>query len=185
MGACLALPVVRVSPADAAVLACVLRHALRHVAQTGQPLCHALGLTPAELATLVSRYPELGMLSLSACLGQDAGEDTPEEPDLRQLMLDHTSHPFPPLETHWMAALVARACQGNNHLWQDLGLESRQQLSALLTRHFAPLVRANIHDMKWKKFFYRQLCERAGLPVCPAPRCDACADRRNCFGPEE
>jgi nitrogen fixation protein NifQ len=38
--------------------------------------------------------------------------------------------------------------------------------------------------MKWKKFFYRQLCEREGIPVCNAPNCAVCADMALCFGPE-
>jgi nitrogen fixation protein NifQ len=39
--------------------------------------------------------------------------------------------------------------------------------------------------MKWKKFFYRQLCERAGVPICKSPHCAECCDRALCFGPEE
>jgi nitrogen fixation protein NifQ len=39
--------------------------------------------------------------------------------------------------------------------------------------------------MKWKKFFYKQLCLREGLTLCKAPSCDVCSDYALCFGAEE
>ena len=71
-----------------------------------------------------------------------------------------------------------------NHLWQDLGLPHRGDLSALLHRHFRPLAERNDQDMKWKKFFYRKLCEREGVLVCKAPNCAVCDDVGLCFGAE-
>ena len=67
---------------------------------------------------------------------------------------------------------------------QDLGLADRTELNTLFQRHFPELVRLNRSNMKWKKFFYRQLCEREGIPVCKAPNCAVCADTALCFGPE-
>ncbi len=106
-----------------------------------------------------------------------------EVDDLRTLLLDHRTADLP--ETSWMASAVARACLFSDHLWQDLGLTSRKDLSGLLTRHFQPLASKNTGDMKWKKFFYKQLCEREGLNLCKAPSCGVCADYKICFGPEE
>ncbi|HCA26591.1 MAG TPA: molybdenum processing protein, partial [Betaproteobacteria bacterium] len=80
---------------------------------------------------------------------------------------------------------VAAACLGGNHLWQDLGLPDRQALSSLLRDHFSSLFAKNTSNMKWKKFFYKQLCERAELPICPAPSCRECTDYAACFGPED
>jgi len=74
---------------------------------------------------------------------------------------------------------------GGNHLYQDMGLPDRQALSALLERHFTALYLKNVGNMKWKKFFYKQLCDRAEVKLCPAPSCQVCNDYRNCFGPEE
>ena len=31
----------------------------------------------------------------------------------------------------------------------------------------------------------RQLCQRAGVPICKSPHCADCCDYRICFGPEE
>ncbi len=87
-------------------------------------------------------------------------------------------------ETTWLASAVAAACLGGNHLWQDLGLANRQELSDLLQNHFPLLCAKNTGNMKWKKFFYKQLCERAEVQACRAPSCAVCADYAGCFGAE-
>lgn len=84
-----------------------------------------------------------------------------------------------------VAGLVALACLGDNHLWQDLQLANRGELGVLLRRWFPSLSAKNTGDMKWKKFFYKQLCERAEIHACRAPSCAVCSDRVQCFGPEE
>ncbi|MDR2688673.1 MAG: nitrogen fixation protein NifQ [Azoarcus sp.] len=84
-----------------------------------------------------------------------------------------------------IARIIAVACMGANHLWQDLGLPSRQTLSQMITLNLPALARANDHDMKWKKFFYRELCQREGNYVCASPSCSVCNDYAKCFGPEE
>ena len=169
------------SAADQRALIRILVHG---AADPSRPLCHSLGLAPDALGALIGRFPALAPLVPAGREGCDAGSDTPEEPDLRSLLLDHATRPGPPRETRWLATIVARACQGRHHLWQDLGLDNRTQLSDLMWRHFAPLAQANSRDMKWKKFFYRCLCDREGISFCPAPRCDDCPDQRNCFSPE-
>jgi nitrogen fixation protein NifQ len=55
-------------------------------------------------------------------------------------------------------------------------------LSRVLRRRFEPLARRNVRDMKWKKFFYRELFMRDGVLVCKAPVCDICTDFAHCFG---
>ena len=85
----------------------------------------------------------------------------------------------------WMAKIVAEACQGNNHLWQDMGLWSRNQLSELLMRNFPRLASKNVKNMKWKKFLYKQLCITEGIYTCRAPSCEVCVDYDHCFGSEE
>ncbi|MFT3963802.1 nitrogen fixation protein NifQ [Propionivibrio sp.] len=85
----------------------------------------------------------------------------------------------------WLAHAIATAAMGENHLWQDMGLPSRNVLSALLRKHFPTLTALNDKDMKWKKFFYRQLCQRAGVLICKSPHCADCCDYRICFGPED
>ncbi|MBD5801850.1 NifQ [Azoarcus sp. Aa7] len=84
-----------------------------------------------------------------------------------------------------LAECVARACMGEDHLWHDLGLPARTELSALLHEHFPRLARRNVNGMRWKKFFYKQLCEEVGITACRAPSCGECAHHGECFGSEE
>jgi nitrogen fixation protein NifQ len=105
-----------------------------------------------------------------------------EQHDLLALLLEHRSDDTD--ETRWVAHTVATACLGENHLWQDMGLPNRDALSALLRRHFRTLVELNTQNMKWKKFFYKQLCNRAEVSICKAPSCGVCVDYAKCFGPE-
>jgi nitrogen fixation protein NifQ len=151
------------------------------------PFVPALGLDYAAFADLLAeRFPHFNPPQgwLNAQRGKvGAGGALDEFPDLLQLLLDHRAvgdehHRF-------VAHLVATACMGGDHLWQDLGLPERRALSILLTRHFPLLAAKNSGDMKWKKFFYKQLCEREGLNACRAPSCAACCDYKKCFGPED
>lgn len=82
--------------------------------------------------------------------------------------------------------IIATACMGFNHLWQDLGLATRGELRELMQDCFPPLVAANHDNMRWKKFFYRQICLlETGDVSCRSPSCDACRERESCFAPED
>lgn len=83
-----------------------------------------------------------------------------------------------------MASAVAAGCMGGDHLWQDLGLWCREELSALMGSNFPRLAAENVQHMKWKRFLYKQLCLREGVASCRAPSCQVCEDYRLCFGPE-
>ena len=109
-------------------------------------------------------------------------EAIPEWSDLQKLLLDYRARAHP--SELLIANIVATACAGRNHLWQDLGLLNRDELSQLMWTNFPELARANTGDMKWKKFLYRQFCARDGIYVCPAPSCGVCTDFAKCFGPE-
>jgi len=64
-------------------------------------------------------------------------------------------------------------------------LNARQIWCEQMTRNFPVLAAKNDRDMKWKKFLYKQLCQREGIYICRAPSCEVCADYAKCFGPEE
>lgn len=149
-----------------------------------RPLTEALGLCPDDLAALLLRHLP-GALALLDNLPPDAGrgEDALEEPDLRDYLREHGVRGSP--EEGWLAAIVARRSLEPNHLWQDMGFHSRGELNAMFRRHFPALVALNVGDMKWKKFFYRQLCQREGLLLCKSPNCATCCDHAACFGGEE
>jgi nitrogen fixation protein NifQ len=165
---------------DRHVFACAITIGLK---ESGRPLTHALGLDRSMLSELCERYFPDSALTIDALAVDDAGPDAIEEPDLRELLLEYRTRGIE--EESWMAAIVARRSLLANHLWQDLGLFKRAELSALLLKYFAPLACRNTHDMKWKKFFYRELCQRDGIFVCKAPNCEVCSDFEHCFGGEE
>jgi nitrogen fixation protein NifQ len=105
--------------------------------------------------------------------------------DLVALLLDHANLAAgTPQDIEAVAERVAVACLGDNHLWQDLNFTSRAELSALMGHWFPGLVAKNQHDMKWKKFLYKQLCEREEIFICKSPSCAVCTDHAHCFGPE-
>ena len=106
-----------------------------------------------------------------------------ERDEVLQLMLGHRAGLSD--SELWMAEIVTAACQANDHLWQDLGLWSRKDLSLLMELNFPALAQKNDKDMKWKKFIYKQLCITEGIYTCRAPSCEVCADYAVCFGPEE
>jgi nitrogen fixation protein NifQ len=85
----------------------------------------------------------------------------------------------------YLAAVIARRCKSPHHLWQDLGLHDRDELSRLMKRHFARLAERNQHNMKWKKFLYRMVCRSEGFSLCTAPVCSECSDFDSCFGAED
>jgi nitrogen fixation protein NifQ len=87
-------------------------------------------------------------------------------------------------ETEWLARALVSACAGANHLWEDMGLPNRDTLSRLIKDFFPILYHKNTGNVRWKKFFYKQLCDRAETRLCKAPSCGVCSDYAHCFGPE-
>lgn len=99
--------------------------------------------------------------------------------DIVELLLDYRCNDNE--ATMQLINCIARACMDNNHLWQDMGLPDRDTLTHLMRTYFPTLAAKNTDNMKWKKFFYRQLCERADIFICKSPSCGACADYNQCF----
>ncbi|OIO60235.1 MAG: hypothetical protein AUJ55_02235 [Proteobacteria bacterium CG1_02_64_396] len=144
-----------------------------------------LGLAPADFARLNQTLLPHADLPESPLATRDAPtlNGAFEYDDLVDLLL--SGREGEGIASGWMATVVARGCLGSDHLWQDLGLWSRSDLSTLMNRHFPQVAARNDKDMKWKKFLYRQLCEQEEVLICKSPSCAACADFSVCFGPEE
>ncbi|RLM31922.1 nitrogen fixation protein NifQ [Brenneria salicis] len=127
--------------------------------------------TPARPAPLAQQDALLSMLLRSR---------QPECEQLADWLLQYMDEDAAPM--HW---LIASASMSFNHLWQDLGLASRDELRELMTVCFAPLVEMNAQNMRWKKFFYRQLCLSVdGELTCRSPSCESCSEVAVCFAPE-
>lgn len=141
-----------------------------------------LGLSVEAFSQLLASHFPGADLELPTVSGI-ADERDLERVDVLTLLLQHRAQRH--LSEIWLAEIVTAACMANDHLWQDLGLWSRDWLSQLMSQNFPALAAKNVHDMKWKKFLYKQLCEQEGINACRAPSCEYCTDYLTCFGPED
>lgn len=141
-----------------------------------------LGLEKASFVDLMDQHFQVSGLPLRG-IPQDNAPRFDEREELITLMMGHRAM-RDELEV-FIAQIVAAACMGADHLWQDLGLWSRSQLSAMMEHNFPSLAAKNDKNMKWKKFLYKQLCAAEGIYICRAPSCEVCTDYAVCFAPEE
>lgn len=151
-------------------------------ASEGNVLPERAGLAADDLATLIGRWFPGASNALPAWTSHSPRVDDDEIVMVRDLLLEHRSSDGD--DGRWLAAMVARRAMEPNHLWEDLGLRERSELTRLLLRHFAPIAARNTKNMRWKRFFYRALCERDGLVMCSTPVCTQCGDFGLCFGEE-
>lgn len=163
---------------DSHVLACILAAA----AMDDGSLAERAGLADEDLAALLQHsFPWIQTGDLKQVSRSDRVEDD-EVAMVRDLLLAQRSTDGE--VGRWLAAMIARRSLEPNHLWEDLGLRERSELSRLLERHFAPLAARNTRNMRWKRFFYRMLCEDDGFVMCTTPVCTQCNDFELCFGEE-
>jgi nitrogen fixation protein NifQ len=102
-----------------------------------------------------------------------------ERNELVELLFHHAR-----LETPFAtqaAIVVATGCLSPMHLWKTLGFSNRSELYGFLNHNFPTLVEMNDKNMRWKRFFYLQLCQSGGDYVCRSPSCEACSSYRECF----
>jgi nitrogen fixation protein NifQ len=102
--------------------------------------------------------------------------------ELRALLLHFERQPVADSADAWcLATIVATACLRPDHLWRDLGLGARADVSAILTRHYPALVARNVDGLRWKKFLAQQLALAHGRTPSHAPGCPGCEDFGFCF----
>ncbi len=167
---------------DSHVCASVLAVALSDWLAAGRPGGDWIGVDASMLGGLAgAMFPAAREQLLSTVSGQV--QRSADETCLRDLLWAHASDGSALQAT--LAAMIARRCLRPNHLWQDLGLRSRDELSWLMQRHFEPLAARNVRNMRWKKFFYRQICSDEGFALCSSPICDECDDFDACFPADE
>jgi nitrogen fixation protein NifQ len=144
------------------------------------------GLDASALSRLLRHYfpgtPQIGspaqeLASQGAVCTALSGQEFDE---LLALLREHRRDDSE--ETEWVARALVSACAGANHLWEDMGLPNRDTLSRLIKHYFPILYFKNSGNLRWKKFFYKQLCDRAEMRLCKAPSCGVCSDYARCFG---
>jgi len=167
---------------DRHVVASILSLALMEN-QGGVSVVAASGLGAAELSELAQLcFPHAA--SMFARVDQNEEVERSLDETCLQELLFRGSTERSRLE-FLLSCMIARRALRPNHLWQDLGLRRRQELSWLMQRHFEPLFTRNKHNLRWKKFLYRQICRDEGYTICPAPSCEECDEREGCFGEEQ
>jgi nitrogen fixation protein NifQ len=169
-------------PFTAHVFACALAICLSETLALGRDLGSAMGLARADLRRLVvawapeaERYIDFSSEPESISLDE-------EEDQIHQLLQRYRVDASD--ETSWISAIVTKRSLSPRHLWQDLGLATREELGRLMAERFPDLAARNFNHMKWKKFFYRSLCELEGFVLCSSPTCRECGDFHDCFGDE-
>jgi nitrogen fixation protein NifQ len=168
---------------DAHICASILAIAIAQAREENQTLAATSGLDAATLSAFSTRvFPAIAD-ELAAMTGGESPAPSAEEQSARDILLMYGNGDYAFL--HPLALMLARRCQEPHHLWQDLGLNNRGELSELMQRHFTGLKLKNSADMKWKKFIYRMVCASEGFSLCPAPVCSECGDFASCFGSEE
>ncbi|RAZ83067.1 nitrogen fixation protein NifQ [Mesorhizobium hawassense] len=173
----------RATSFDQHVLSCVLSRALDEI-DTGEiTATDATGLSVSELAEILARsFPAVDIAAFALMKATDP-DPCMEEQLLLGLLLAH-ARPGDPMSISF-AKIIARRAMRPAHLWQDLGLLDRAELSRLLASHFPTLAAGNSQNMRWKKYLYRKVCGAEGYSMCAAPNCRDCNDFDSCFGPEQ
>nr|WP_321457603.1 nitrogen fixation protein NifQ [uncultured Cohaesibacter sp.] len=141
-----------------------------------------MGLAEDDFSAVLECFPpEFRQVGLTTRRDVEP-ERASELADVKSLLLEH--HNGASREEFWIAQIVATGCMGSDHLWSDLGLFSRKSLGQMLLANFRTLAEQNVNNMRWKKFFYRQLCAKEGFILCRSPSCETCSEYKVCFAPE-
>ncbi len=164
------------------IFSCLVSIGLYESQETGATLEDALGLAASEIDALVAAWTPGVAKRLSVRLRKASVDFDEEEQQLVALFQRYQCDDS--RESMWLTTVMARRCMSPNHLWQDLGLRSRAELGRLMRDWYPALAVRNQNNMKWKKFFYRCLCEMEGFTLCAAPTCQECNDYHGCFGEE-
>lgn len=155
-------------------------------AQNGElPLfAWTLGLPQAELLEVVVRhFPELGALELmvEAEYTVILRSMPPRFDEMVDLLTSHGATNAQALHLGWLARALAAASMGERHLWQDLGLSNRNEVSRLLEHYFPTLHVRNTRDLKWKRFLFGELGTVLGIEDLRPPGCSKCDHVTICF----
>lgn len=172
---------VAISDEDRHLFACLLSVALEDSSAPEK----ALGLDGIELTSLLTHYfPDIDRSILNQNSSLEAEQPAERNDDVFSILLSHL--PEEPdrdkLQTSvWLAYILAARAALPGHLWVAMGLTERPQLTAAIRRHLPSLANANHHNMRWKRYLYKQVCELNGGVMCKSPNCGVCSDYALCF----
>lgn len=99
---------------------------------------------------------------------------------LKRHLLAHAASDAPAVTL--LAGCLATACMGPHHLWQDLGLSGRAEVSRLMALAFPTLFASNVHDLRWKRHLFLSLGRTLGVADLKPPKCSLCDQFDDCMG---
>ncbi len=147
------------------------------------PFAATLGMSAAqfrrEMSGLIAPHHvahELSDARFEALAAQAPGEFHV----LLELLLGHAGPHVGAADANRLARAIAAACFGRRHLWQDLGLAGRAEVTELLERNFPRLSRRNTRDLRWKRFLFAEVGALIGNPALRPPACTLCPERQAC-----
>ncbi|MCX4173033.1 MULTISPECIES: nitrogen fixation protein NifQ [Paraburkholderia] len=144
-----------------------------------------LGLPQPAWRALLERHfvhaPAPVFASLPGLPPVDTSEHATFVETLHALLLTYASAAVDTNDVRCLASIIAHACLRPDHLWRDLGLAGREEVTWMLTRYFPALVLLNVDNLRWKKFLAQQRALSLGLQPGPAPGCPGCEDYGHCF----
>jgi len=91
--------------------------------------------------------------------------------EIKELLVTHAVDSYSREE---LAPLVAMKSLEMNHLYEDLGMNSRTEMGKFMSKHFPTLASSKPKDKLWKKFLYDSIGKIA-------PACAECDDQITCF----
>lgn len=166
---------------DRHLFACVLAAAAQETTEMAQ----AVGLHDADLDDLLATFfPGLSRSALHRSPPETDAARPESNEGILTILLSHVPAGQPRRQSRtstWLARILAARAAHPGHLWVAMGLFERPQLSAAIRRHLPSLAQANHQNMRWKRYLYKQLCERDGGLMCKAPNCGVCSDYATCF----
>ncbi|WP_322012285.1 nitrogen fixation protein NifQ [Paraburkholderia sp. J12] len=144
-----------------------------------------LGLTAGQLADLAQRHfaAEAGFASPLLAIALVDEMHAAYAVSMREFLVAHAARDVDGEDARALAAIVANACLRPDHLWRDLGLSGRDDVTAMLERYFPALVARNVEGLRWKKLLAREFALATGATPGPAPGCPGCEDFGFCFPP--
>lgn len=173
----------QVKDEDRHLFACLIAVATREPYDTAA----ALGLDDGNLAFLIAaNFPGFDRTLLAQHAGSLKDPPPAFSHEVLAILLSHVPASG---SRNWhqsvrLAHILAVRAALPGHLWVAMGLFERSELTAAIRRFLPSLAEANHQNMRWKRYLYKQVCERNGGMMCKAPNCGVCSDHELCFADE-
>ncbi|HKT99329.1 MAG TPA: nitrogen fixation protein NifQ [Paraburkholderia sp.] len=144
-----------------------------------------LGLSAQALAGLAQRHFAVDVVAASPHAQHPAfiveATHAAFVASMREFLFGLAAPDVDAADARCLATILAHACLRPDHLWRDLGLAGRDDVTQMLTRFFPEVVARNREGLRWKKLLARELAWATGGVPGPAPGCPGCEDFGFCF----